>query len=101
MATINIQAPTLGFGATSGIIKCQVDIVDNGTPTGQRIYYFNPADFSAYADQINLNYASLHFGAHELNLSNGNYTAFAYGGSPVASAYDLVTTVADYIADNL
>lgn len=101
MATINIQAPTLGFGATSGIIKCQVDIVENGTQTGQRIYYFNPADFSAYADQINLNYASLHFGAHELNLSNGNYTAFAYGGSPVASAYDLVTTVADYIADNL
>lgn len=101
MATINIQAPTLGFGATSGTIKCQVDIVDNGVPTGQRFYYFNPADFSAYADQINLNYASLHFGAHELNLSNGNFTAYAFGGSSVASAYDLVTTVADYIADNL
>jgi len=102
MATsINILEPTLGFGATSGIIKCQVYINNGATQVGQRVYYFSAAEFSAFADSINTNYAALNFGAHALNLSNGDYAEFYYNGGSVASAYNLVASVADFIADNL
>lgn len=95
--TINIQAPTLAFGGF-GIASCQVDIIENGTPISTRYYYFPVGQFSSIADSVAANYASLHFGKHTLDVNNGQFSTFIYGGASQASAYALVLAVSQDVA---
>ena len=87
----------MGFG-TFGMASCQVEIVENGVATSTRLYYFNIAEFSALADSTNVNYGSIHFGQHQLTLSNGDYTTVSYNGGAVANPYLAVYNLAEAVA---
>ena len=66
--TINILAPVLKFGSF-GIASVLVSITENGVPVSTRFYYFPVTQFSSVADSVAVNYASLHFGKHNLDVS--------------------------------
>lgn len=94
--SINISAPNLGFGSF-GMASCQVEITENGTALSTRLYYFNIHEFSAFADTVNVNYGSIHFGQHQITLSNGDYTTLLYSGTPVTNAYQVVDNLAQAV----
>ena len=98
MATsINFGAPELGFGSF-GVAKCQVEIQENGVPTSTRLYYFNVNEFCAFVDTTAVNYASVHFGQHVVNLSNGDYDVIQYNGGTVANPYLAISNLAEAVA---
>ncbi len=98
MATsINFLAPELGFGSF-GIAKCQVEILDGITPISTRLYYFNVNEFCAFVDATASNYASVHFGQHVVNLSNGDYDTIYYNGGAAANTYIAINDLAEAVA---
>ena len=96
--TINIYPPELAFGSF-GVAKCQVDIIENGSPVSTRYYYFAVNQFSSIADSVAPNYATIHFGKHSLDVSNGLYTSYFYNGGAQASAYALVIALSVAVGD--
>ena len=95
--TINFAAPELGFG-TFGIAKCQVEILDGITPTSTRVYFFNISEFCAFVDATAAKYASVHFGQHVVNLSNGDYDVIKYDGTIKSSPYSAIADLAEAVA---
>jgi hypothetical protein len=95
--TINFAAPELGFG-TFGIAKCQVEILDGLTPTSTRLYFFNISEFSAFVDATSTNYASVHFGQHVVNLSNGDYDVIKYDNTIKTTPYSAIADLAEAVA---
>jgi hypothetical protein len=98
MATsINFGAPELGFGSF-GVAKCQVEIQENGVAISTRLYYFNVNEFCAFVDTTAVNYASVHFGQHVINISNGDYDTIYYNGGSVANPYLAIYALAEEVA---
>ena len=95
--TINFLPPELGFG-TFGIAKCQVEIRDGLTPISTRLYYFNVNEFCAFVDATAANYASVHFGQHVVNLSNGDYDVIKYDETIKSSPYSAIADLAEAVA---
>lgn len=96
--TINIQPPTLRFGVTP-IGSIQVTITEGATTIANRFYLFSLSNFSAVVDEVAQNYAQLHFGAHVLDISNGNFSTYLYAGAPVLNSYQLALAVAEAVGD--
>lgn len=95
---INVLAPTQGFTNTA-MLTVQVDIVENGTTLSSRFYTFHNSQFSAYLDEYTQTIASIHFGAHVLTISNGDYTSFNYNGSAVTYPSEIVSNLVSAIGD--
>lgn len=95
---INILAPVLKFGSF-GIASVQVSITENNVPVSTRFYYFPVTQFSSVADSVAVNYASLHFGKHNLDVSNGIYTEYYYNGGVQTSAHELVIAVSEAVGE--
>jgi hypothetical protein len=96
--TIDIATPVLGFGAF-GLASCTVQILDGATPVTTRVYRFSLTNFSSDCDTVNADIASIHFGSHVLNISNGDYSSFNMDGVPKASIYALVNDFSDAVAN--
>ena len=96
--TINILTPVLKFGSF-GIASVLVSITENGVPVSTRFYYFPVTQFSSVADSVAVNYASLHFGKHNLDVSNGLYTTYLYNGGSQTSAHELVIAVSEAVGE--
>lgn len=65
----------------------------------QRFYYFNMAEYCAYADNYTPIFGSIHFGRHSINISNGDYDTFHYNGGDVITPAAIISSVSEAIAN--
>ncbi len=96
--SINLQTPVLGFGSF-GVAQCTVQILEGATPITTIVYYFPISHFSSQCDLVNVNIASIHFGDHVLNISNGQFSAWNLDGVSQSSISALVNAFSDIVAN--
>lgn len=94
--SINLQTPVVGFG-TFGLTKGNVEITNGGVAVTTRVFTFALSHFSCECDIVNENIASIHYGNHVLNISNGEYTELYLDGVAKSSIYELVNAYSEIV----